>query len=96
MGTRKSSDDVPPKWSVEVLFPSQIESLVLAGDVLLAAGPVDKLHRGKGAFLRAYNPKDGAQLKEWKLKSPPVADGLAVAKGCVYASCQDGKVVCLK
>ena len=93
-GKDRPSEDKPSTWSVPVPHPTQVESLVLAGDVLFAAGPFDKYHRDKGAFLRAYNSADGKLLNELKLKAPPVADGMAAASGKLFVSLENGKVLC--
>ena len=94
-GKNQNSEDVPPKWKVHIPAPAQVEAMVVAGDILFAAGPVDKYHRDKGGFLRAYNVTDGKQLKEWTLKAPPAADGIAVANSRLYIAAQDGKLLCL-
>jgi outer membrane protein assembly factor BamB len=53
------------------------------------------LEGSDGAVLRAVSSADGTALSERKLGSPPVFDGLAAARGKLYLSTLDGKVLCL-
>ena len=48
----------------------------------------------KGALLWAVSASDGKRLAEYKLDRPPVFDGLVAARGRLYVSTTDGKVVC--
>ena len=50
----------------------------------------------KGALLWAVSAADGKKLAEYKLDAPPVFDGLAAARGRLYFSTTDGKVVCMQ
>ncbi|MCZ6794506.1 MAG: LamG domain-containing protein, partial [Planctomycetota bacterium] len=47
-----------------------------------------------GGHLWAVSSTDGKQLAEVPLKSLPVWDGMAAARGRLYLATQDGKVVC--
>ena len=96
--TRKA----PPVWHNWV--PIRMRAMVLAGDTLFVAGPVDELVDGdpmatfdnrKGGVLRAVSAADGKKRSEQKLDAPPVFDGLIAAKGCLYMSTTDGRVMCL-
>jgi len=49
----------------------------------------------KGGLLWAVSTSDGSRLAEYKLRSPPVWDGMAAAGGRMYLSTVDGKVLCL-
>jgi hypothetical protein len=80
-------------WTVNVPAPFQIEAMAVAGDVLLAAGPVDRLNRLAGR-LWLLSTKDRTRWAEHALPSPPAADGLAVADNRVYVSTQDGRLLC--
>jgi hypothetical protein len=42
-----------------------------------------------------FAAKDGQELVEQPLPSPPVWDGLAVARDRLFVNCQDGSVACL-
>ena len=47
-----------------------------------------------GHFLWRQLSTDGKLLKPIKLDVPPVYDGMAIAKGCVFLSLQDGTIKC--
>ena len=49
----------------------------------------------KGAVLWAVSAADGKELKEYKLDSVPVFDGMAAADGKLYVATQEGKLVCM-
>ena len=48
----------------------------------------------KGGLLWALSAADGKKLAEYKLDAPPAWDGMAVARGRLYMSTTDGKVLC--
>ena len=48
----------------------------------------------KDGFLWAFKSDNGQRVKELKLVSPPVFDGMAVAQGRVFISTQDGRLSC--
>lgn len=79
-------------WTVKL--PVQVRSLVLAGDVLFAAGIPD-VKGGQGGVLWAVNATTGERLAELKLPAAPVLDGLIGANERLYLSTVDGGVVCL-
>ncbi|HUT32912.1 MAG TPA: PQQ-binding-like beta-propeller repeat protein [Planctomycetota bacterium] len=81
-------------WKVDVPGPSQVEALALAGDVLFAAGPTDRLRRQPGGKLWALSAKDGKLLREHALDARPAADGLAAAEGRLYLTTHDGRLLC--
>jgi len=49
----------------------------------------------RGALLRLVAAEDGKNLREIKLDSPPVWDGLAVSGGRIFIASVDGRIVCL-
>ncbi len=63
-----------------------VAALVLAGPTVFAAG--------RTGGLRAYAVADGRRLAERDLP-PPVWDGMAAARGALYVSTADGRVLCL-
>ena len=65
---------------------SAIAAMMLAGDALCTVSP-------QGS-LRMLDTRDGATRSELQV-SPPAWDGLAAARGRVFLSTQDGRVVCL-
>ena len=91
-----------PRWSARLGMRPR--AMVRAGDVLLLGGMASELAPGDpyatfegraGGLLWTVSAADGSKVAERKLPSPPVWDGLAVAGGRVYASTQDGRVICL-
>jgi len=81
------------RWLVEVPKTFQVEAMVLAGDVLFAAGPRGRFRR-KGGKLWALSARDGKTLREYELDAPPAAEGMAAAAGRLYLSTQGGRVLC--
>jgi len=90
-------------WSCEV--PLVVRAMVLAGDVLFAAGPA--MTPGDGAIepsfddntdalLMAFSADDGQELSQYELEAQPTFDGMAVANGCLYLSTTDGRIVCMR
>ena len=91
----------PPKWSAWV--PVRTRAMVLAGDTLFVAGPLDVLDpsdpaaalEGRTAgVLWAVSAADGKKLAERKLDSPPVFDGMTAANGRVYVATRRGRLLC--
>lgn len=80
----------------------QVRAMVLAGDVIFAAGPFadavmgpqapDKKQAGR---LVAFSAADGKELAQYRLDSTPVFDGMAAAYGQLYISLNDGSVLCM-
>ncbi|MHC5054838.1 MAG: hypothetical protein ACYTKD_08980 [Planctomycetota bacterium] len=46
-----------------------------------------------GGILRAVAARDGATLAEFRLESPPAFDGMAAARGRLYVSTVDGRII---
>jgi outer membrane protein assembly factor BamB len=90
-------------WSRQV--PLVVRAMVLAGDVLVAAGPaMDPADAGvreptfdanSPALLMSFRAEDGQDLSRLNLDVQPVFDGMAAACGRLFLSTVDGKVVCL-
>jgi hypothetical protein len=59
------------------------------------AEQAEALEGRKGALLVAVSARDGTAAAEWKLDAPPVHDGMAAARGRLYISSADGKLVCM-
>lgn len=90
-----------PLWKQQV--PIRITAMVRAGDRLYAAGTpnvVDStdIHSAwegrKGGILAVIDTASGKVISDYKLASPPVWDGMAVAGEHLYISLLDGSVVC--
>ena len=91
----------PPAWFEWV--PVRIRGMVLAAKHLFVAGPPDvvdgddamaAIEGRKGAELWVISTGDGKKLIEYKLKSPPVFDGMAAASGKLLMVLESGKVLC--
>ncbi len=87
------------KWDAGL--PIRARALVLAGDVLFAAGlPAEVVERPEGpgeqqvGQLLVVSAVDGRQLASYPLDSEPVFDGMAAAQGKLYLAMADGSVVC--
>ncbi len=85
-------------------LPVRIRAMVKAGDTLFVAGAPDVLdpkdpyaafEARKGANLVAVSAGDGKKLSEASLDYPPVFDGLIAAGGRLFASLENGTLLCL-
>jgi hypothetical protein len=91
----------PAKW--QKMAPVRIRAMVLAGDLLFAAGlpdvvdpedPLAAFEGRRGARLDVFSTAEGSLCNSQRLSSPPAFDGLSAAAGRLYLAAQDGKVVC--
>jgi outer membrane protein assembly factor BamB len=91
-----------PKWSERV--PIRVRAmaatpgrLVIAGapDVVDPADPLGAFEARKGGRLRLISTADGSTLEEHEFDSPPAFNGVAVARGRVIVSLEDGRLACL-
>jgi outer membrane protein assembly factor BamB len=91
-----------PVWSNRV--PVRVKSMVVTPDQLIISGapdmvdpqdPLGAFEARKGGRVWTISSKDGRKLQEHKLDSPPVFNGMAVARGRLFVSQRNGKVVCL-
>jgi outer membrane protein assembly factor BamB len=87
-------------WSQTV--PVRVRALVLAGEVLFAAGtpgdetaPPPVAAADRGGLLLALSAADGSERGRCELESAPSFDGMAAAYGKLYVSSADGKLLCL-
>lgn len=92
----------PPLWTH--WLPVRVRAMVKAADVLFVAGPPDlydpedplaAFEGRRGARLAALSARDGEQLSEIELDSPPVFDGMIAAEGRLLISLTDGSIVAL-
>ena len=74
------------KWSVDVFPDAGAVAMVLAGDRIFVAGA-----QGGLSVLAKDN---GKTLARHELPTP-VWDGMAAARGCLFVSTMNGKVICL-
>ena len=90
-------------WSREL--PLVARAMVLAGDVLVAAGPAmapadaglsEPTFDAEGpAVLMAFRAEDGGDLSRAELDAQPVFDGLIAARGRLYLALTNGTVLCI-
>ncbi|MDP6117554.1 MAG: PQQ-binding-like beta-propeller repeat protein [Planctomycetota bacterium] len=57
---------------------------------------VERFEGRKGVLLRIVRATDGRRISEVSLSSVPVFDGMAAAKGRLYLSMRDGKLLCFE
>jgi outer membrane protein assembly factor BamB len=85
-------------------LPVRIRAMVKAGDTLFVAGAPDVLdpkdpyaafEARKGAKLVAVSARDGKKVSDLSLDCPPVFDGLIAASGRLFASLENGTLLCL-
>ncbi|MDP6635771.1 MAG: PQQ-binding-like beta-propeller repeat protein [Phycisphaerae bacterium] len=90
------------RWSVKL--PFQARAMVLASETLFVAGwpetndpadPLASIEGRSGGVLWVCNAADGKKLAEQKLDSAPVFDGMIAARGRLYISTRNGKVLCM-
>jgi len=89
-------------WTREV--PLVVRAMLLAGDVVFAAGPVmtqpgiggdePTFDANSPAVLMAFGAEDGQDLSRCELSTQPVFDGMAAAYGRLYLAGTDGSVHC--
>jgi hypothetical protein len=102
-GARRSGKGrgAKPLWATRV--PVRVTAMVLASDILFAAGlpdvvpdddPYAAFEGRKGARLLAFSTTDGEKLTEYNLKHEPVFDGMAAAGGRLYITTASGEVLC--
>lgn len=95
----KTVDGTAQKWSTKM--PIRVTSLVAAGDLLFAAGPVDMVdpkdrwggYEGrKGAKLVVCSKADGKPQATLDLPTVPAYDGISAAGSSLYVAFADGSV----
>jgi len=79
----------------------RIRTMVSTGEHLFTAGPPDVVdpkdplgafEGRKGGVLNVFDALSGEKLAEYKLASPPVFNGAAVAKRRLYITSEDGRI----
>ena len=91
-----ASDKSVVNYHWEIKIPFMVRAMILAGNNLFLAGQsgLANPEESKGAFLRVVSAKNGKDLAEYTLDSPPVFDGIAATRGCIYISSVDDRVTC--
>ncbi|GAB6166215.1 hypothetical protein JCM19992_22150 [Thermostilla marina] len=105
--SKSGNTDSPPtddsSWTRETGF--QVKSLLVTGtgdrQYIFAAGPIgnwiiseDAFEGRKGSVLRVVAAADGSTVNEVSLPGVPIFDGLSAARGRVYMTLSDGRLVC--
>jgi outer membrane protein assembly factor BamB len=92
---------------IKIALPINARAMAKAGEVIFVAGEQMKFrnptwqqyedaYTGKsGGRLLALSASDGRKIATYKLQSAPVWDSIAVAKGHLYISLDDGTVQCM-
>ena len=90
-----------PEWSKRV--PIHVRAMILAGDILFAAGsgPAPGKASGKqGAsatpLLLALSASDGSELARYPIAAPPVFNGMAAAGGELFLTLENGQLLCME
>jgi len=87
--------DAASRWTQPMPAGGWVEAMLVAGDMIFVAGPVDPADRSAAeGFLRAHSVTDGALTTNVRLTSPPQLDGMASARERLYLSLASGDVVC--
>ena len=94
---------ISKRWSIRL--PVKVTAMVIAGDVLLAAGTPDAIdpkepwaaYEGRrGGVLLTISATDGKILSRRKLHAAPIPDGLTLAGGRLLVTTSDGKIQCFR
>jgi outer membrane protein assembly factor BamB len=89
-------------WTSEI--PIRVTAMVATANKLFVAGtpheyepddPWAAYEGRRGGRLRAVSKKTGQTVKDYRLDSPPVWDGMAAAHGRLYISMANGSLLCL-
>jgi len=78
-----------PKQATDLLFAAGLPDVVDPDD------PLASFEGRKGSLLNVYSARDGSLLKSTPLASVPAFDGLIAARGRLYMTTRDGKVLCM-
>ncbi|MHC4685652.1 MAG: outer membrane protein assembly factor BamB family protein [Planctomycetota bacterium] len=89
------------QWARPV--PLQIRAMILAHNILFAAGSPVETENGPGApdkaadaLLLAVAASNGATLAQYRLEAAPVLDGLAAVENHLYMTLENGSIVCME
>ena len=81
------------EWSITMTTQARPRAMVVAGNRLYVAGRLDA--ESSHELLRIHATEDGRQLDEIQLPATVVHDGMAVARGRLYVSLENGQLLCL-
>ena len=100
---KRRQPGVKPLWNKRLAV--RVTAMLRAADTVFLAGAPDivdpKDPHGawegrKGGLLAAFNAEDGTKLREYKLPALPVWDGMAAARGKLFISTHDGRILCMR
>ena len=81
------------EWSITMTTEARPRAMVVAGNRVYVAGRLEA--ESSHELLRIYAAEDGRQLDEIQLPASVVHDGMAVARGRLYISLENGQLLCL-
>lgn len=82
------------EWSSKLPSSAQVEALAMSRETLVMGGPTNRSARKAGGSLWCLTSESGKRTATLKLKAPPVHDGLAIARGMIFVSTEDGRISC--
>ncbi|MEE2685228.1 MAG: PQQ-binding-like beta-propeller repeat protein [Planctomycetota bacterium] len=81
------------EWSITMATEARPRAMVVAGNRVYVAGRLET--ESSHELLRIYAAEDGQQLDEIQIPASVVHDGMAVARGRLYISLENGQLLCL-
>ena len=88
-----------PHWSKQA--PVHVRAMVLAGDIIFAAGAgpapgkaPEKQGVSPTPLLLAISTSDGTELARHPIPAPPVFNGIAAAEGELFLTLENGQLLC--
>jgi outer membrane protein assembly factor BamB len=81
------------EWSIVMATHTRPRAMVVAGNRLYVAGRLEA--ESSHELLRIHATEDGRKLDEIQLPASVVHDGMAVARGRLYISLENGQLLCL-
>lgn len=81
-------------WKRAVPKPAQVTALMLTGSHVVVGGSRDRQAELPGGMLWLIDKRDGAIVSTAQLRAEVSFDGLAVARGRIFASTRDGRLLC--
>jgi outer membrane protein assembly factor BamB len=88
----------PKDWKWEAMLPAgyQATAVIVCGNgVVVGGGFYKKDATLAGGFVRVLSLNEGAQIAERTFAAPLTYNGMAVAGGRIYATLDDGSMLCL-
>jgi outer membrane protein assembly factor BamB len=84
------------KWESNLPDGYQATAVIVCGNAVVVGGGIYKKDtKEEGGFVRVLSLNEGTQIAERTLTAPLAYNGAAVAGGRVYATFDDGSMLCL-